>query len=47
MVWHAFKILQQVLQDFKSVFDFFGTLCVKELTLGYVVSFVTSSSMIQ
>ena len=29
MVRHTLKILQQMLQDFKSVSDDFGTLCIK------------------
>ena len=32
MVRHTFKILQHLLQDFKSVSDHFGTLCIKGLT---------------
>ena len=31
MVRHTLKILQQMLQDFKSVSDHFGTLCIKGL----------------
>ena len=31
MVKHTFKILQQMLQDFQSAFDYFGTLCIKGL----------------
>ena len=31
MVKHTFKILQQMLQDFQSAFDHFGTLCIKGL----------------
>ena len=31
MVRNTFKILQHLLQDFKSVSDHFGTLCIKEL----------------
>ena len=30
---YTFKILQQMLQDFQSVSDHFGTLCTKGLTL--------------
>ena len=33
MVRHTLKILQQMLQDFKSVSDHFGTLCIKGLTM--------------
>ena len=33
MVRHTLKILQQMLQDFKSVSDHFGTLCIKGLIL--------------
>ena len=32
MVKHTFKILEHLLQDFKSVSDHFGTLCIKEST---------------
>ena len=32
MVRHTLKILQQMLQDFLSVSDPFGALCIKELT---------------
>ena len=31
MVRHTLKILQQMLEDFKSVPDHFGTLCIKGL----------------
>ena len=31
MVRHTLKILQQMLQDFQSVFDHFGTLAIKGL----------------
>ena len=31
MVRQTLKILQQMLQDFKSVSDHFGTLCIKGL----------------
>ena len=31
IVKHTLKILQQMLQDFLSVFDHFGTLCIKGL----------------
>ena len=31
MVRHTLKFLQQMLQDFKSVSDHFGTLCIKGL----------------
>ena len=31
MVRHTSKILQQMLEDFKSVSDHFGTLCIKGL----------------
>ena len=31
MARHTLKILQQMLQDFKSVSDHFGTLCIKGL----------------
>ena len=31
MVGHTLKILQQLLQDFLSVSDHFGTLCIKGL----------------
>ena len=31
MVRHTLKILQQLLQDFESVSDHFGTLCIKAL----------------
>ena len=31
MVRHALKILQQMLQDFESVSDHFGALCIKGL----------------
>ena len=31
MVKHTLKILQEILQDFKSVIDHFGTLCIKGL----------------
>ena len=31
MVRHTLKILQQMLQNFKSVSDHFGTLCIKGL----------------
>ena len=31
MVGHTLRILQQILQDFKSVSDHFGTLCIKGL----------------
>ena len=31
MAKHTLKILQQMLQDFYSVFDHFGTLCIKGL----------------
>ena len=34
MVRHTLNILQQMLQDFYSVSDHFGTLCIKELDLG-------------
>ena len=34
MVRHTLKILQQMLQDFESVFDHFGTLYFKGLRLG-------------
>ena len=33
MVRHTLKILQQMLQDFESVSDHFGTLCIKGLKL--------------
>ena len=39
MVKHTLKILQQMLQDFKSVFDHFGTLCIKGLKILYVSDF--------
>ena len=29
MVKHNLKIFQQILQDFQSVFDHFGALCIK------------------
>ena len=32
MVKHTLKILQQMLQDFESVSDHFGTSCIKGLT---------------
>ena len=31
MVKHTLKILQQMMQDFESVFDHFGTLHIKRL----------------
>ena len=31
MVKRTLKILQHLLQDFESVFDHFGTLCIKGL----------------
>ena len=31
MVRHTLKVLQQMLEDFKSVSDHFGTLCIKGL----------------
>ena len=31
MIKHTLKILQQMLQDFKSVSDHFGTSCIKGL----------------
>ena len=34
MVKHTLKILQQMLQDFSSVFDNFGALCIKGLRQG-------------
>ena len=33
MVRHTLEILYHLLQDFKSVFDHFGTLCIKGLKL--------------
>ena len=33
MVRHTLKILQQMLQDFQSVSDHFGTLCIKGLSI--------------
>ena len=33
MVRHTLKILQHLLQNFESVSDHFGTLCIKGLTL--------------
>ena len=33
MVRHTLKIFQQTLQDFQSVSDHFGTLCIKGLAL--------------
>ena len=33
MVKHTLKILQCLLQDFQSVFDHFGMLCIKGLNL--------------
>ena len=33
MVRHTLKISQQMLRDFKSVSDDFGTLCIKGLSL--------------
>ena len=36
MVRHTLKILQQMLQDFESVSDHFGTLCIEELTISKV-----------
>ena len=33
MVRHTLKVLQQMLQDFKSVSDHFGTLYIKKLKL--------------
>ena len=33
MVRHALKILQQILQDFESVPDHFGTLCINRLNI--------------
>ena len=32
MVKHTLKILQHLLQDFQSVFDHFGTLCIKRVS---------------
>ena len=37
MVRHTLKILQQMLQDFKSVFYYFGTLCIKGLNLADII----------
>ena len=34
MVRHTLKILQQMLQDFQNVSDHFGTLTIKELSIG-------------
>ena len=31
MVTYLLKILQQILQDFQSVYGHFGALCIKEL----------------
>ena len=36
MVRHTLKILQQMLQDFESVSDHFGTLCIEELKISKV-----------
>ena len=37
MVRHTIKILQQMLQDFYSVPDHFGTLCIKGLMMKFMV----------
>ena len=37
MVRHTIKILQQMLQDFYSVSDHFGTLCIKGLMMKFMV----------
>ena len=41
MVRHTFKILQQMLQDFKSVSDHFGTLCIKGLRIKEILGLLT------
>ena len=41
MVRHTLKILQQMLQDFESVSDHFGTLCIK----GLILSFISGNSV--
>ena len=33
MVRHIFKTVQHLLQDFQSMSDHFGTLCIKELRI--------------
>ena len=33
MAWQTLKILQFFLQDFQSVFDHFGTFCIKGLRI--------------
>ena len=38
MVRHTLKILQQMQQDFLSVSDHFGTLCIKGLNSDFIKS---------
>ena len=40
MVRHTIKILQQMLQDFKSESAHFGTLCIKGLIAGMLMLLV-------
>ena len=41
MVKHTLKILQHLLQDFESVSDHFGTLCIKGLMeTKYILEFL-------
>ena len=45
MARHTLKILQQMLQDLKSVSDHFGTLCSKGLTMNSFLFFFHSISI--
>ena len=42
MVGHTLKILQQMLQDFYSVSETFGTLCIKGLIAKQLFAFSRS-----
>ena len=43
MVRHTLKILQQMLQDFKSVSDHFEILCIKGLIMEMLIKLSTES----
>ena len=44
MVRHLLKILQQMMQDFKSVSDHFGTLRIEGLILHFLYKYLLEGS---